>query len=136
MGKGAGNSLRRLWDHNALVCRSIVAIDPAEIWDRDYNLCPLSGYEIECAGWWEFHHIISRGKASKSPAQKHLDIRYNLIWVCHAHNFSRWADAPEAMQLLYRLQAERFGEDRVREYLDNLPWKVAKPQFSSNYLLS
>ena len=113
-----------------------MAIKPEEIPPLDYNRCPLHGYAIECSGDPELHHIISRGKASKSPAQPSLDLRYNLIWVCKAHNFGRWADTPIAMQALYLLQAIRYGRDEVADYLDELPWKVARPEYSSRFLLS
>ena len=113
-----------------------MAIKPEEIPARDYSLCPLHGYEIPCSvGEWDLHHIISRGKASKSRAQPKLDVRYNLIWVCSAHNVSRFADSKKAMRFLFGLQCLRYDYEVIAEFLDGLPWKVARPEYSSKALL-
>lgn len=112
-----------------------MAINPEEIPPRDYNICPLQGYQVECSGGWDLHHIISRGRASKNKAvQKALDLRYNLIWVCDRHNQQRYADHDTARRALFALNYLRYGED-LRDWIDGLKWKVPPPEYRSEYLL-
>jgi len=100
--------------------------------------CPLEGYRIECGGGWDVGHIIARGKANGNDRVKsELDRVENLMWMCHWHNIQRWADTPEAVAWLFHLQAQRpeMGVERIRAYLNGLPWKVTK-EYRYNRVMS
>ena len=92
--------------------------------------CPLDGYGVKCGGWWELHHIIGKGKArGNKELRKAIDHPALTIFICHAHNFSRWADTSEARRILLQKKTEEHGEYFMQVLVDGLPWKYRPPEF-------
>ena len=101
--------------------------------------CALTGtYGVKCTDKIELHHIISHGKARGNKRVAQI-LRSNppelTEWVCSAHNVGRWADTPKSRSKLLRLKIEEFGYEHIKRTLDELPWKVPRPELRLEALL-
>jgi len=93
---------------------------------------------VKCTQKIELHHIIGIGKARGNKAVRQI-LTSNppelTEWVCSAHNVGRWADTSESRSKLLRLKIEEFGYEHMKRTLDELPWKVPRPELTLEALL-
>lgn len=96
--------------------------------------CELAGYRIPCAGGIQNHHLISRGALQKAKAaKKYCEKEHPEIFIrkiCAAHNTSRVADTKWARRVLVRKSTKIFGIEFVKGVIDNVSWKVPRPELS------
>ncbi len=102
--------------------------------------CELAGYRITCAGGIQNHHLISRGALQKAKAaKKYCEKEHPEIFIrkiCAAHNTSRVADTKWARRVLLRQSKELFGIEYVKDVIDNIPFKVRRPEMSYKGIMS
>lgn len=91
-------------------------------------MCRLAGLGFgPCKGREHRHHIIAVGKARGSKAVSRVLKSYPpelIALVCEAHNVGRAADSTRARRALVKQNTALYGEPRMRQAIDGLPWKV------------
>ena len=104
------------------------------------NECELAGERIPCAGGLQNHHLISKGKLQKAKAaKKYCEKEHPEVFIrqiCAAHNTSRLADTKWARRLLLKRAVADFGIEYVRDIVNGIPWKVARPGMSYKAIMS
>ena len=107
---------------------------------RQNEGCELAGYRIDCAGGIQNHHLISRGALQKATAaKKYCEKDYPEIFirgVCAAHNTTKIADTKWARRVLLRQSAQLFGIEYVKDIVNGIPWKVARPELSYKAIMA
>jgi hypothetical protein len=68
------------------------------------------------------HAVINKGKVRNKKFHKFLDVRENALEVCEPCH--KMADAYGVRKTAYQLNAQRYGEEHMREWLDGLPLKI------------
>ncbi len=98
--------------------------------------CALEGYAIPCTGNRQRGHIINESKArGNAKVKKYLKHDMNISPQCLAHNVGRFADTREAMKIQLLQKIFKHGWTEVKEYFDNVPWKVHKVEFELERIL-
>jgi hypothetical protein len=109
---------------------------------KSYNQprCMLEGwYDVPCGQSLHKHHIISRQKVRGNvQARIYIDSMPDifLVWICDVHNCYKWADTGAARKYLFSLKVQEYGEDAVREAVNNIPWKIPHPKLSYDGIMS
>ncbi|KKM95323.1 hypothetical protein LCGC14_1189410 [marine sediment metagenome] len=104
------------------------------------NECELQGERIPCAGGLQNHHLISKGKLQKAKAaKKYCEQTHPEIFIrqiCAAHNTSRIADTKWARKKMTKNAVADFGVGYVRPIIDEIPWKVPRPELSYKAIMA
>ena len=98
--------------------------------------CALIGYAIRCDGPLQHGHLMNKSKARGNKAVRaYLGQEMNISPQCLAHNVGRFADTREAMKIQLLQKIFKHGWTEVKEYYDNVPWKVHKVEFEIERML-
>ena len=102
----------------------------------DPEHCALEGYAVACIGGCQNGHLMNKSKArGNKAARDYLGQEMNLSPQCLAHNVGRFADTREAMKIQLLQKIFKHGWTEVKEYYDNVPWKVHKVEFELKRML-
>ena len=99
--------------------------------------CSLIGYGCQCTGVCQNGHIINTSKArgNKLGVKKYLKHDINISPQCVAHNVGRVADSYDARKIQLLQKIFKHGWSDVKDYYDNVPWKIHKPEFEIERML-
>ena len=98
--------------------------------------CALIGYGCQCYGDCQNGHLINESKArGNAEVKKYLKQDINISPQCAGHNVGRMADTHEARKIQLLQKIFRYGWSEVKEFYDNVPWKVPKPEFELERML-
>ena len=99
--------------------------------------CSLIGYGCQCVGDCQNGHIINNSKArgNKLGVKEYLKHHINISPQCMAHNVGRVADSYDARKIQLLQKIFKHGWSEVKEYYDNVPWKVHKVEFELGRML-
>jgi len=68
------------------------------------------------------HAVINKGKVRNRKLHKYLDVKENALEVCEkCHKF---ADSYGFRVEAYRINAKRYGRERMRTWYNDLPLKI------------
>ena len=101
--------------------------------------CELLGYPHNCGGpRLHKHHLINYSKARGNKRIRAI-LKENppelTSWVCANANVDRTADEKGAQAHLWALKVKTHGYDHIKRTLDELPWKVPRPELRLEALL-
>jgi len=99
--------------------------------------CALEGYIVKCSGDPSHEHIISKSKTIKNKAaREYLDQDKNIAITCLlAHNVNKLSDNPTARKIMIIQKVYEHGFTEMKEFFDNVPWKVAQYEFTIEAML-
>ena len=68
------------------------------------------------------HAVINKGKVRNKKLHKYLDHKYNALEVCEKCHLG--ADSYQYRQRAYQINCDRYGKEEMKEWYDNLPFKI------------
>ena len=102
--------------------------------------CELLGYPHNCGGpRLHLHHLVNYSKALGN-AEVRAILKTNppelTSWVCANANTARVADSKGAQAFLFEKKVREHGYDHIKRTLDDLPWKIPRPELTLEALLA
>ena len=101
--------------------------------------CELRGYPHKCGGpRLHLHHLINYSKARGNDEVRAIlkELPPELTsWVCANANVDRTADTRGAQAFLWAKKVSEYGREHIKRTLDELPWKVPRPELRLEALL-
>ena len=86
-------------------------------WERGakWLTCEIEG----CTKFpYELHHVFFH---TAKGMDKHLDVKFNLQWVCHEHHQSI-ANARLNELAFWKVQCIRYGQDAMMDWWHSVPY--------------